>query len=156
MYWTRVRPYGINTCLIYDSVLIRSIIDNESCLGIISDLWCLSLTDCLIMWIPCRTRFPISTLGNIDEFIRTHLLWSNAMGLLPDTQNCGLRIRRECRERFPRHRGFAILTYITARAWCKPGSLTSSFLSSRWRGENVPGIPGACATRNFAHLVRGP
>ena len=26
---------------------------------------------------------------------------------------------------------------------------------SRWRG-NVPGIPGACATRNFTYLVRGP
>ena len=25
------------------------------------------------------------------------------MGLLPDTQYCGLRMRRECRERFPRH-----------------------------------------------------
>ena len=25
----------------------------------------------------------------------------HAMGLLPDTQNCGLRMRRECRERFP-------------------------------------------------------
>ena len=23
------------------------------------------------------------------------------MGLLPDTQNCRLRMRRECRERFP-------------------------------------------------------
>ena len=27
------------------------------------------------------------------------------MGLLPDTENCGLRMRRECRERFPRYRG---------------------------------------------------
>ena len=26
------------------------------------------------------------------------------MGLLPDTQNCGLCMRRECRERFSRHR----------------------------------------------------
>ena len=26
------------------------------------------------------------------------------MGLLPDTRNYGLRMRRECRERFPRHR----------------------------------------------------
>ena len=26
------------------------------------------------------------------------------MDLLPDTQNCGLRMRRECRERFPCHR----------------------------------------------------
>ena len=25
----------------------------------------------------------------------------------------------------------------------------------QWRG-NVPGIPGACATRNFTYLVRGP
>ena len=36
-----------------------------------------------------------------------------------------------------------------------PGSLTNGFLWSRWR-ENAPGIPGACATRNFAYLVRGP
>ena len=27
-----------------------------------------------------------------------------AMDLLPDTKNCGLRMRRECRERFSRHR----------------------------------------------------
>ena len=27
----------------------------------------------------------------------------HSMGLLPDTWNCGLRMRRECRERFPRH-----------------------------------------------------
>ena len=32
--------------------------------------------------------------------------------------------------------------------WCMPGSLTCS------GGENVPGIPGACATRNFMSLVR--
>ena len=61
------------------------------------------------------------------------------MGLLPDTQNCGLRMRRECRERFPRHRGLAIQTCITARAWrtCRDawrGSLTSGFLWSGWRG----------------------
>ena len=35
------------------------------------------------------------------------------------------------------------------------GSLTSDFRWSRWR-ENVPGIPGARATRKFAYLVRGP
>ena len=38
---------------------------------------------------------------------------------------------------------------------CMPGSLTSGFLWRRWRG-NVPGIPGACATRNFTYLIRGP
>ena len=49
------------------------------------------------------------------------------MGPLPDTLNFGQRMRRECRERFPRQRGLAIPTCITARAW-----------------------------RNFAYLVRGP
>ena len=36
-------------------------------------------------------------------------------------------------------------TCVTHVPWCIPGSLT-----------NVPGIPGACATRNFTYLVRGP
>ena len=31
------------------------------------------------------------------------LMTLHPMGLLPDTKNCGLRIRREYRERFPRH-----------------------------------------------------
>ena len=39
------------------------------------------------------------------------------MDLLPDTQNCGLHMHRECRERFPRHSGLAILACITTRAW---------------------------------------
>ena len=52
------------------------------------------------------------------------------MGLLPDTQNCGLGMLREWRERFTPYRGLAIPTCITARAsrTCPrsmPGSLTS-------------------------------
>ena len=35
------------------------------------------------------------------------------------------------------------------------GSLTSGFLWSRWR-EKFPGIPSACATRNYTYLIRGP
>ena len=56
-------------------------------------------------------------------------------------------------------RRWAILTYITARAWrtcrdaCRDRWLAAPFeLGS---GERVPGLPGACATRNFAYLVRG-
>ena len=30
-----------------------------------------------------------------------HACMGCGMGLLPDTQNCRLRMRRECRERFP-------------------------------------------------------
>ena len=77
--------------------------------------------------------------------------------LLPDTQNCWLRMRRECRERFPRHQlqrkppvsdpGMHHDTCVTHVPWCRSGSLT------RGGGENVA---GACATRNFTDLARGP
>ena len=49
-------------------------------------------------------------------------------------------MRRECRERFPppprfsdpdMHHG----TCVTHVPWCMPGSLTSGFLWSRWRGK---------------------
>ena len=42
------------------------------------------------------------------------------------------------------------VTCVTHVPWCMPGSLT------RGGGENVTVIPGACATRNFLYLVRGP
>ena len=73
-----------------------------------------------------------------------------------------LRMRRECRERFPCHRlqrtplvsdpgmHHGNGTCVTDVPWCMSGSLT-------WGGgENVAGIPGACATRNFTYLARGP
>ena len=69
-------------------------------------------------------------------------------------------MRRECRERFPRHRiqreplvsdpDMHHGTCVTHVPWCMPGSLNRS------RGENVVGISGACGTRNFMYLVRGP
>ena len=86
-----------------------------------------------------------------------YCFWFHCMGLLPDTQNCGLRMRRE---RFPRHwlqrkplvsdPGMHHGTCVTHVPWCMSGLLT------RGDGENVPGICGACATRNLTHLVRGP
>ena len=67
---------------------------------------------------------------------------------------------QEIREGFPRHRlqrkplvsdsGMHHGTCVTHVSWCMPGSLT------RGGGKNVPGIPGACATRNFTYLARGP
>ena len=72
-------------------------------------------------------------------------------------KNCGLRMRRECRERFARHwlhrkplvsdSGMHHGACATHVPWCMSGSLTRS------DGENVPGIPGACATRNFTYLA---
>ena len=82
------------------------------------------------------------------------------MGLLPDELNRGLRMRRECRERCPRHRlqrkplvsdpDTHQGTCVTHVPWCMSESLTGG------GGGKVPSIPGACATRNFAYLVRGP
>ena len=73
------------------------------------------------------------------------------MGLIPDAENCRLRMRREWRERFSPHllqrKPLVSATHVP---WCMSGSLTCG------GGENVPGIPGACATRNFPCLVRGP
>ena len=46
-------------------------------------------------------------------------------------------------------------TCVTQVPWCMPGLLTSGFLWSRC-GQNVSDNPGACATHNFAYLVRGP
>ena len=69
-------------------------------------------------------------------------------------------MRREYRERFPRHPlqrkplvsdpGMHHGTCGTHVLWCMSESLTRS------GGENVPGIPGACATHNFTYLARGP
>ena len=74
--------------------------------------------------------------------------------------NCGLRMCRECRERFPHQRlqrkplvsdpGLHHGTCVMHWPWCMSGSLT------RDGGENVHGIPGTCATRNFTYLSRGP
>ena len=82
------------------------------------------------------------------------------MGLLPGTLKWVLRMRRECRERFPRHCWLAIPICITTRAsrTCRD-ALRDRYLTISFEvggGENVPGIPGACAAPNFAYLVRGP
>ena len=82
------------------------------------------------------------------------------MGLLIDTWICGLRMRRQCRGRFPRHRlqrklpvsdpGMHHGACVKHVPWCMSGSLKFG------GGENVPGIPGACATLDITYLTRGP
>ena len=67
--------------------------------------------------------------GNADNVFSSHRLQRN-----PIVSDPGM------------HHG----TCVTHVPWCTSGSLT------RDGGENVPGIPGACATRHFAYLARGP
>ena len=103
---------------------------------------------------------PLSKVKNRLSLRRLSIDFCNITGLLPDTWNGGLRMPREWRERFPRHwlqrkplvsdPGMHHGTYVTHLPWCMSGSQTSG------GGENVPGIPGACATHNFTYLTRGP
>ena len=57
-----------------------------------------------------------------------------------------MRMRRECRERFPRHRGLAIPTCITARAWrtcrdaCRDRYLAISYKMGGG-GKTFPAFP---------------
>ena len=64
------------------------------------------------------------------------LIW--VMGLIPDTQNCGLRMRRDWRERFSRHR-LQRKPLVSDHGIYHGTCVTSG-------GENVLDIPGACAT----------
>ena len=115
-----------------------------------------------MVWFP---DWMFSVLGLYFEMMNEYhmpciYISPHAMGLLPDTYNCGLRMRRECRERFSRHQvqrkpqvsnpAMHHGTCVTHVRWCMSGSL----IGDGW--ENVPGIPGACAIRNFAYLARGP
>ena len=63
------------------------------------------------------------------------ILFFVSMGLLQDTQYCGLCMRRECRESFPHHRWLAIPACFTASE-LRTESLTSSFIWSRCRGKH--------------------
>ena len=65
-------------------------------------------------------------------------------------------MHRECRGCIFRHRlqreplvSDPVMHHGTCVTWCMSGLVT------RGGGENVPGIPGACATCNFTYLARG-
>ena len=104
---------------------------------------------------PQERKLFINVFGVRD----TTLVLRRCMGLLSDTHNCGLCMRRVCRERFPTtqvsdpdmHQG----TCVTHVPWCMSGSLTSGFLWNRWRGKRSR---HSRRIRNpqFPYLVRGP
>ena len=82
------------------------------------------------------------------------------MGLLPDTQNCGCACAGNAGNVFPVTAGkrsrHASRHVRHARAVIHAGIANLRFPLKSAAGENVPGIPGACATCNFTYLVRGP
>ena len=85
---------------------------------------------------------------------------SPSMGLLPDTQNYGCACAGNAGNVFPVTAGkrsrHASRHVRHARAVKHAGIANKRFALKSAAGENVPGIPGACATCNFTYLVRGP
>ena len=83
-----------------------------------------------------------------------------SMGLLPNTSNCGYAYAGNAGNVFPATAGkqsrHASRHVRDARAVMHAGMANSRFPLNSTVGENVPGIPGACATRDFTYLVRGP
>ena len=109
------------------------------------------------LWIP----------SIVDSFdILTHILLGSCigigapMGLLPDTQNCRCACAGNAGNVFPVTAGarsrHASRHVRHARAVMHVGIANLRFPLKSAAGENVPGIPGACATCNFTYLVRGP
>ena len=113
-------------------------------------------------WVKAaHIRFTINSYSSIHFSIHSAICSSIGwlidlfMVLFLDTQKCMLHIRRECRDRFPRHqlqRKRIVIDPVMHQArcvrhvsWCMSGSQTRS------GGEDVPGIPGACTTHNFTY-----
>ena len=84
-------------------------------------------------------------------------LWRHNMGLLPKTSNCGCAYVGNAGNVFPATAGkqsrHASRHVLDARAAMHAGIANSRFPLKSAAGEYVP---GACATRNFTYLVRGP
>ena len=64
-------------------------------------------------------------------------------------------MRRESREPFTRQRLQRNL-YLAIQAFIKAHASRTCLNACRGGGKKVPGFPGACATRNFTYLARGP
>ena len=108
--------------------------------------WCLSWST---MLREVNSKHTLRYRSMSSCRISPHSSFCKQLGHLPDTENCGLCMRLECQERFPHrrlHRKPLVSdpdihhgTSVTHVPWCILGSLTFG------GGENVPGIPGACA-----------
>ena len=91
-------------------------------------------------YIHWQSKMIVSAYYDSIKELNRYCHWQWFIGLLPDTQNCGLCMRRECRERFLRDRfhrkplvsypGMHYGTCVTHVLWCMSGSLTRE-----WQGK---------------------
>ena len=73
------------------------------------------------------------------------------MGFLSDTKNCMLGMHRECWERYPRH-WLQRKPLVSIPAVGDARAVLSVGITNPWWRENVPGIPGTCATHIFTYM----
>ena len=80
--------------------------------------------------------------GHLGSAFASHKLQTHktilAMGLLPDMQNCGLRMRRECKERFPHHqlqRKPLLSDPGMHHGACVTHVMHAGIANPRWRGK---------------------
>ena len=108
------------------------------------------------LWGVNLQRTRIVTIRLVSHFIMT-LVHCKVTGELLCNGSQSLSLHRE---RFSPPPRVSDPTCITAHASCTcRGASRDRWLVVSFEvggGEIVPGIPGACATRNFAYLVRGP
>ena len=99
-------------------------------------------------------------MGSFLAFRRFWALRGKCHGPLARWVKLRVRMRRECRERFPATAGMrfrhASRHVRDARAVMHTGIAYPRFPLNSAAGEIFPGIPVACATLNFTYLVRGP
>ena len=120
------------------------------------------------MWYLCFCLIFLQKIIWNNISISTNVFWLRwkaetefvTMGLLPDTQNCGCACAGNAGNVFPVTAGkrsrHASRHVRHARAVMHAGIANLRYPLKSAAGENVPGIPGACATCNFTYLVRGP
>ena len=87
-----------------------------------------------------RRHWLKTTIGPLTTYVKLQV--AHAPGCFP----CHWLQRKPLASVPIMHHG----TYMTYVPWCMSGSLT------RGGGQTVPGIPGACTTRNLRILARGP
>ena len=93
------------------------------------------------------------------------VICEQTMGLLPDTQNCGLRKRRECQESCPRHQlqrkplvsdpCMHHGTCMTHAPWCTSGSLSRGGGKKTFPAFPAHAQPASLLIWQEAHWQRG-
>ena len=108
----------------------------------LGQLEAMSHTSLTVLWSSGHDCVTVYETSRTDAPIAKYVKWrvAHATGM-PGTFSLATRVSDS-----DMHHG----TCVTHVPWCMPGSLTSGFLWSRWRGKKLTAFPA------HTYLVRGP